>query len=1003
MDEGDEAEAPKPHSTKSTKKDDPQSKKSQRYKAPTPPADDVHQAILAILKGNGPHRSHRTATHDKAYKKIERNSLYLKDEHFNPLLGKKAECIMFKPSTVANVLPTILPPNSDVEKIVKMYHESSVKDNAEKLYDRIRFIYCGISKTVIQQCINKNAEHAEVDPIWPNKPPTKPIVAHLGPMHINQGDLVNLTQYAVKKKGKVYKYVLAVLDVFSRFLWLRPLTDKYAHDVADELYNIYVEFGAPRVFQSDQGTEFKQEVELLCSKLQARVIHGRPRHPQSQGKIERSHGTWKRKVRTHLLNAANNPKADYTWIDWLAGYARIYNEGKHSSLGASPFEVFFGRKPNRLETFAPNMAEMEEMEMEVDEIDTHEDWQAFEKRIDEHFEAVQFLRETARDKDEHVTNKMTKKLMKKRPPSRYYEGDAILIKIKHGDEGLKKGKSKLRLPKSKRGIVIEADHDNYRYRVKLQGEQQAKWYTVDEITMRSRHEERQKQAEAHKKPNMPKHCECDNPECARMPALQCTYNMHHLCCKRYAKKPAACALKYHNDPQQKWIDFKETVNKHKFDTEEQSQNYIPWHVKGWHTFLTMQATMLAAYNEARKKKNGKTAAGNGKNTEEKKQEKQQRQQQQQQKQQQEVNHRQLMLQRAQEKNFIPIDCGSRGDCMFTSLSHQLEWRHGVNLSAREIRLKALEYVGRYPNIQASDDPITDYIILPEAGQKKVEKLQGKYKQKMIMNLYQEYMRKDSTWGDHIMLLAAATELKLNIQIISHDESFDFLLEGGADDSARVTLGHIWERHYVSLIPEDDECPASPASTHSPSHSQADSNDVGQADSPPPTPREDSPPPPAMTMEADWEDVEEFINSEIDLEMAQPQHTEYADAEDFAKASPGVTPVAMNHLAIKIFLRQQRALGIVFPELSWPWGDFVCLTEDQMGEYMRLRSTLRMDRLVELTKPFIFFLSKHKADTTLTDIIQVYDDIWEVPEDLKAEFTEWYEEQKSYVQGPQILQ
>ncbi len=66
---------------------------------------------------------------------------------------------------------------------------------------------------------------------------------------------------SVKMNGKLYRYVLIVIDVLSRFVWLRPLTNKSSRDVAKELESIYMEHGAPRIVQSDQVGEFKKSRE----------------------------------------------------------------------------------------------------------------------------------------------------------------------------------------------------------------------------------------------------------------------------------------------------------------------------------------------------------------------------------------------------------------------------------------------------------------------------------------------------------------------------------------------------------------------------------------------------------------------------------------------------------------------------------------------------------------------------------------------------------------------
>ena len=60
-------------------------------------------------------------------------------------------------------------------------------------------------------------------------------------------------------------------------------------------------FGPPKIVQSDGGTEFKGELKTYLERIGIEIRKGRPYYPQSQGKIERSHGTWKDKIKHDLL------------------------------------------------------------------------------------------------------------------------------------------------------------------------------------------------------------------------------------------------------------------------------------------------------------------------------------------------------------------------------------------------------------------------------------------------------------------------------------------------------------------------------------------------------------------------------------------------------------------------------------------------------------------------------------------------------------------------------
>ena len=87
-----------------------------------------------------------------------------------------------------------------------------------------------------------------------------------------------------------FKFILNYQDHFTKFCILRPLKTKTAAEVAYHLLDIFTTFGAPAILQSDNGREFVArvitELSLLWTNL--KIVHGKPRHPQSQGSVERS-------------------------------------------------------------------------------------------------------------------------------------------------------------------------------------------------------------------------------------------------------------------------------------------------------------------------------------------------------------------------------------------------------------------------------------------------------------------------------------------------------------------------------------------------------------------------------------------------------------------------------------------------------------------------------------------------------------------------------------------
>ena len=69
-----------------------------------------------------------------------------------------------------------------------------------------------------------------------------------------QADLADFQLYARENKG--HKYILMVIDCFSKFLWTAPLKDKSGPTVKTALTKIFSGARLPKNLQTDQGKEF---------------------------------------------------------------------------------------------------------------------------------------------------------------------------------------------------------------------------------------------------------------------------------------------------------------------------------------------------------------------------------------------------------------------------------------------------------------------------------------------------------------------------------------------------------------------------------------------------------------------------------------------------------------------------------------------------------------------------------------------------------------------------
>ena len=96
--------------------------------------------------------------------------------------------------------------------------------------------------------------------------------------------------------------------------------------------------GPPSILHTDNGLEFSNGlIENFCREKNILFVHGRPRHPQSQGQVERFNQTVCRKLSKSLHKAAK------VWIEILDEMVYAYNVSIHRATKRTPFCLFRNR------------------------------------------------------------------------------------------------------------------------------------------------------------------------------------------------------------------------------------------------------------------------------------------------------------------------------------------------------------------------------------------------------------------------------------------------------------------------------------------------------------------------------------------------------------------------------------------------------------------------------------------------------------------------------------
>ena len=141
-------------------------------------------------------------------------------------------------------------------------------------------------------------------------------------------DLVEMQPLAKYNNGQ--KYILMIIDVFSKYGWAVPIKSKTGLAVADALKKVLKEGASPAMLWTDKGKEFyNKNVATLLHKHNIKLYS--TENEEKASVVER----WNRTIKTNMWKyfSANNTKR---YIDILQKLIDKYNNTKHSSIGMKP-------------------------------------------------------------------------------------------------------------------------------------------------------------------------------------------------------------------------------------------------------------------------------------------------------------------------------------------------------------------------------------------------------------------------------------------------------------------------------------------------------------------------------------------------------------------------------------------------------------------------------------------------------------------------------------------
>ena len=223
---------------------------------------------------------------------------------------------------------------SDWEKYLsKIYldpaHPASF-GNPQRLYQSVKKEgKYNISHSKIKKWIQNQESYSRNKGVKRNFQTGRVIVAGIDDQF--DADLASLIYYADDNDG--YKYLLVVIDIFSRYAWVQPLKDKSAVQIVNAFDKIISEGRIPKRLRTDAAKDFTSDRFQKYVKTK-KIVHFVTHNLKQANYVERFIKTLKSKIFRYMIEK-NTPR----YIDVLQKIVQSYNHTWHSGIRSEPVNV----------------------------------------------------------------------------------------------------------------------------------------------------------------------------------------------------------------------------------------------------------------------------------------------------------------------------------------------------------------------------------------------------------------------------------------------------------------------------------------------------------------------------------------------------------------------------------------------------------------------------------------------------------------------------------------
>lgn len=164
-----------------------------------------------------------------------------------------------------------------------------------------------------------------------------------------QADLIDMQ--SISRENSNFKYILAVIDVFSKYAWVYPLKQKNMEQTFKAFQHLFSKNRIPKNLQTDLGTEFyNKKLKTLFNHYN--INHYSTYSTKKASVVERFIRTFK-----GIMYRYFSLKGNYVWFshDILSKLIEMYNGRMHRTIGLKPNQVNASHKEQILQKYKNNI------------------------------------------------------------------------------------------------------------------------------------------------------------------------------------------------------------------------------------------------------------------------------------------------------------------------------------------------------------------------------------------------------------------------------------------------------------------------------------------------------------------------------------------------------------------------------------------------------------------------------------------------------------------------